>query len=151
MVRIGSRSASESLEKHTLSSLRRAAAADRVRDSSFYKRQKELEAQLGAIEQRLKESGGGEELPGILAEAARTTRTLDDLQALESAGLLRRADVVGATTTGAAKNRKLLQLLGCEVVLMEEAAQVSVTHFLPAASAAAGLHLTFKVTLTDTD
>ena len=61
----------------------------------------------------------------LLQRAAKTSRTLDDLHALESAELLRRADVVGLTTTGAAKNRKLVQLLGCEVVLMEEAGQVS--------------------------
>ena len=73
MVRIGSRSNSESLEKHSLSSLRRAVAVDRVRDSSFYKRQKELEAQLGAVEQRLKESEG-EDVDGLLAEAGKTTR-----------------------------------------------------------------------------
>ena len=50
VVRIGSRSNSESLEKHNLSSIRRAIAVDRVRDASFYKRQKEIEMELSEIE-----------------------------------------------------------------------------------------------------
>ena len=66
----------------------------------------------------------------LLERAAKTSRILSDLLALESAELLRRADVVGLTTTGAAKNRKLVQLLGCEVVLMEEAGQVSCMRFI---------------------
>ena len=63
-------------------------------------------------------------------KAAKTSRILEDLHALESAELLRGADVVGMTTTGAAKNRKLVQLVGCEVVLMEEAGQVRLILFV---------------------
>ena len=66
-----------------------------------------------------------EEVYALLERAAKTSRVIEDLQALESAELLRGADIVGMTTTAAAKNRKLVQLLGCEVVLMEEAGQVS--------------------------
>ena len=124
VVRIGSRSNSESLEKHNLSSIRRAIAVERVRDQSFYKRQKELELELSEIESCLKKCKE-EEIYALLERAAKTSRVMEDLQALESAELLRGADIVGMTTTGAAKNRKLVQLLGCEVVLMEEAGQVS--------------------------
>ena len=98
---------------------------DRVRDQSFYKRQKELELELSEIEGCLKKCKEEEEVYALLERAAKTSRVIEDLQALESAELLRGADIVGMTTTGAAKNRKLVQLLGCEVVLMEEAGQVS--------------------------
>ena len=116
---------------------------DRVRDQSFYKRQKELELELSEIEGCLKKCKEEEEVYALLERAAKTSRVIEDLQALESAELLRGADIVGMTTTGAAKNRKLVQLLGCEVVLLEEAGQVSsallllalntsVTHYISA-------------------
>ena len=79
--------------------------------------------ELGDIEQSFKNCREGE-VYALLERAAKTSRVLEDLHALESAELLRGADVVGMTTTGAAKNRKLVQLLGCEVLLMEEAGQV---------------------------
>ena len=43
-----------------------------------------------------------------------------------------RCDVIGMTTTGAAKNRKLLSLLKCRMVLVEEAAQVLEPHVIAA-------------------
>ena len=129
VVRIGSRSISEALEKHNLSSIRRAVAVDRVRDPSYYKRQKELEKELNEIEACLKNCEEVEVF-ALLEMAAKTSSVLDDLHALESADLLKGADVIGMTTTGAAKNRKLVQLVGCEVVLMEEAGQVKFTLLL---------------------
>ncbi|VDM37256.1 unnamed protein product [Toxocara canis] len=44
--------------------------------------------------------------------------------------VLRRALVIGATTTGAAKSRSLLRRLGCRVVIVEEAAEVLEAHVL---------------------
>ena len=45
---------------------------------------------------------------------------------------MQRCDVVGMTTTGAAKNRRLLSLLKCHLVLVEEAAQVLEPHVITA-------------------
>jgi len=45
--------------------------------------------------------------------------------------ILREAKVVGMTTTGAAKNYDVLQALGAEIVVIEEAAEVLEAHVLP--------------------
>ncbi|GBP30880.1 NFX1-type zinc finger-containing protein 1 [Eumeta japonica] len=46
--------------------------------------------------------------------------------------ILRRAEVVGVTTTGAARIRKLLQALGSPIVIVEEAAEVLEAHIIAA-------------------
>jgi hypothetical protein len=99
IVRVGGRSSCEALEKHNLTSIKRAVNAERIRDSSYYKAEKELGREMS-------ENLKGSLFSETLKKASKTARLLDDLRSLESAELLRRADVVGMTTTGAAKNRE---------------------------------------------
>lgn len=40
--------------------------------------------------------------------------------------------IIGATTTGAAKNRKTLEQIGCRVLIVEEAAEVLEAHIVSA-------------------
>ena len=42
--------------------------------------------------------------------------------------VLKNADVIGVTTTGAAKNLSLLSALGAQIVICEEAAEVMESH-----------------------
>ncbi|XP_038654615.1 NFX1-type zinc finger-containing protein 1-like [Scyliorhinus canicula] len=60
----------------------------------------------------------------------KTAQDLSDLILEENLMILERADVVGMTTTGAAKYRALLQKLNPRIVIMEEAAQVLEAHVL---------------------
>ena len=41
------------------------------------------------------------------------------------AAILSKSLIIGATTTGAAKFRDLLELIGCRIIIIEEAAEVS--------------------------
>ena len=54
------------------------------------------------------------------------------LRAYDTMEFFQRCDVIGMTTTGAAKNRRLLSLLKCRMVLVEEAAQVLEPHVIAA-------------------
>ncbi len=136
IVRVGGRSSSDLLEKHNLNAIRRVLSEERIRDAECYKAGKEIEADLRSLKERtdrsLMDSAEFSEVVTTLNDMAKKSRKLDDLQVLESADLLRRADIVGVTTTGAAKNRRLLQLVGPEIVLMEEAGQVLEAHSLVA-------------------
>ena len=53
-----------------------------------------------------------------------------EVQDLESLDILRTATVIGMTTTGAAKNRKLLQKVGPRILIVEEAAEVLESHIV---------------------
>ena len=58
-----------------------------------------------------------------------------DLDEDESLEQLRKAAVVGLTTTGAAKYQSLVRQLGCRVLVMEEAAEVLEAHVLASINA----------------
>ena len=57
-------------------------------------------------------------------EFIRVSRRVEELRSLNDLRIMRRARVVGMTTTGAARYASVLHLLGPRVVLVEEAAQV---------------------------
>ncbi|CAL1544824.1 unnamed protein product, partial [Lymnaea stagnalis] len=50
----------------------------------------------------------------------------------EDLALLKRAKVIGMTTTGAANHRGVLQTLGCRIIVVEEAAEVLESHIITA-------------------
>ncbi|KAH9488056.1 NFX1-type zinc finger-containing protein 1 [Bulinus truncatus] len=55
-----------------------------------------------------------------------------ELNREETLTLLRKAEVIGMTTTGAAKHRAVLQALGCRIIVVEEAAEVLESHIVTA-------------------
>ncbi|KAH9515716.1 hypothetical protein Btru_011807 [Bulinus truncatus] len=57
-----------------------------------------------------------------------------EIQRMRDISILRRAKVVGMTTTGAAKNRKVLAGVGPRIVVVEEAAEVLEAHIITALS-----------------
>jgi type II secretory pathway component PulC len=63
---------------------------------------------------------------------ARWTKSLNEWKDVESVELLSKAKIIGMTTTGAAKNSGLLQKLGAEAMIIEEAGQVLESHVLTA-------------------
>ena len=58
---------------------------------------------------------------------------LNEINVMEDVQLIEKADIVGMTTTGAAKNFKLLKMLvGCKIALIEEAGHVLESHVVTA-------------------
>ena len=51
-------------------------------------------------------------------------REIENLQAAQEAQVMSTVDIVAMTTTGAAKNRKSLEKLDAEIMIIEEAAEV---------------------------
>ena len=60
----------------------------------------------------------------------RASNKLHEINLMEDVQLLEKADIIGLTTSGAAKNSKLLKMLvkKCKIVLIEEAGQVLESH-----------------------
>lgn len=69
-------------------------------------------------------------LTAALRQYARAKRGLESASAASRGRLLQRADIVAMTTTFAARNVELLEALGAEVLLVEEAAEVLESHVL---------------------
>lgn len=59
-----------------------------------------------------------------------SNKVIQDYYAVVDAAVLRTASVIGMTTSGGAKYNATLQSLGCEVVVVEEAAEVLEAHIL---------------------
>ncbi|KAK6982966.1 NFX1-type zinc finger-containing protein 1 [Biomphalaria glabrata] len=53
-----------------------------------------------------------------------------EANSLKDIAILQRARVIGMTTTGAAKHRKVLQSVGCRIIVVEEAAEVLEAHIV---------------------
>ncbi|EFX83237.1 hypothetical protein DAPPUDRAFT_301907 [Daphnia pulex] len=62
------------------------------------------------------------------------TNEMKDVETIETAEIIREAHVVGITTTGAAKNRALLEHLKSKIVVVEEAAEVLEAHIVTSMS-----------------
>jgi hypothetical protein len=143
VIRIGSRSKSEVLECHNLSSIKKWSKDASMRDGTFYKLEKSLEKELFECREEMNElcnivnamlsEKSVKSFDQNLIDRWRTvserfdklSTRLDDVRHLESATLAQRADVVGMTTSGAAKYRHFVQMLDSRVVIVEEAGQVS--------------------------
>ena len=81
---------------------------------------------INILKQRLTNSGlnNGNSPREDLAELRELTGELQKLRRYEDAAIVRKAEVVGVTVTGAAKHRALLELARPSVVVVEEAAEI---------------------------
>ena len=64
-----------------------------------------------------------EQYKGALAEK-------NEITGQETVSILRKAKVIGMTTTGAARHRSVLQTVGCRIIVVEEAAEVLESHIV---------------------
>lgn len=78
---------------------------------------------------RLKEIAENE-LNTLVSRYEKHMRQVQEIFDRQSELVLRKALVIGATTTGAAKCRNLLNRIGCAIVIIEEAAEVLEAHIL---------------------
>jgi len=116
IIRLGSRSESTKLESHTLSELKMFAREGKMRDRDFiegeqvlYKARNEIVADVQA------------DVGEICLRTERLSGRIEELQSVEWSALVGKADIVGVTSTGAAKHRALLEGLGVKFTFMEEA------------------------------
>ena len=65
-----------------------------------------------------------------LEEYLRTNRAIKDWNDIESLQMISKVDVIGLTTTGAAKNFQLLRMLNPDIMIFEESGQVLESHVL---------------------
>ena len=65
-----------------------------------------------------------------LEDYLQTNRAIKDWNNIENLQILSKCDVIGLTTTGAAKNFKLLRMLNPEIMIFEESGQVLESHVL---------------------
>ncbi|XP_059472037.1 NFX1-type zinc finger-containing protein 1-like [Neocloeon triangulifer] len=66
----------------------------------------------------------------IMGEIIQMKKTLDELLSMENVSELRSKDVIGLTTNGAARLHSMLSILGCEIAIIEEAAEVMEAHIV---------------------
>lgn len=71
-----------------------------------------------------------EEVKDHEAEYNNATDKLEEVRDLETVQILKEADIMGMTTTGAAKYRKLLQTVCPKIIIVEEAAEVLESHIV---------------------
>ena len=79
---------------------------------------------INILKQRLNSSGPSSGPREDLAQLRELTGELQKLRRYEDAAIVRKAEVVGVTVTGAAKHRALLELARPSVVVVEEAAEI---------------------------
>ena len=137
VVRIGGRSKSELLEAHNLNSIKKWSKDASMRDGTLYKLEKSLEKELYECREEMSElckvaNSSGHKIDQDLferwglanARMDKISTQLEDVRQLENASLAQNADVVGMTTSGAAKFRHFVRMLDTNVVVVEEAGQV---------------------------
>ena len=124
LVRLGSRSQSDKLGIHNLQTIRAHLSQNQLRKQTFYEQEKELLHAINILKQRLNSAGPNNGPSEDLAQLRDLTGELQKLRRYEDAAIVRKAEVVGVTVTGAAKHRALLELARPSVVVVEEAAEI---------------------------
>ena len=132
-IRIGGGSKSECLENHNLHSIVKHMRESQLRGSENYKMEKHLRKEYMTLREQVNTMlSSGEPAGDLLKELMFLSKKIDHIQAIESLQILRRADFVGLTTTGAAKYHKLLQNMNSKILLLEEAGLVLEAHTITA-------------------
>ena len=116
IVRIGGRSKSNILEPFNLSVLRKNLLESGSRDKKIY-------TSIKSLEQKLHQTTDKNEYDKI-------SRSIKHWNNLENLQIISKAEIIGMTTTGAAKNHNLLRMLDPKIMIIEEAGQVLEAHIL---------------------
>ena len=88
--------------------------------------------ELVALLRNARIDAGRAKLAGARATYAAAGNTIADLEMQRDSAILRSARVIGLTTTGAARARRLLEAVAPTVLVVEEAAEVLESHILAA-------------------
>ncbi|XP_046687838.1 NFX1-type zinc finger-containing protein 1-like [Homalodisca vitripennis] len=133
IIRIGSKSQSEVLENFNIKNHR----PKNYGYNTYAKPMERLAAEYSAKQKLLNETisqGVREEMRKIERDIQVLEQKLDDARNSADISVMKKAKVVGMTTSGAARLRPWLNQLGAKIVVIEEAAEVLESHVVTALS-----------------
>ncbi|XP_053665648.1 NFX1-type zinc finger-containing protein 1 [Anopheles marshallii] len=135
IVRMGGQSKHPLLDAYNVKQLQEDERIDRRLRISYYTVKQEylkLVERFDALQQEQQESTDGLSLAMVqcMEELLEASRRLNELSQLSTLKLIQGFRVVAMTTTFAARNRTLLELLRTPIVIIEEAAEVLEAHIV---------------------
>uniref|UniRef100_A0A182MLN7 AAA+ ATPase domain-containing protein n=1 Tax=Anopheles culicifacies TaxID=139723 RepID=A0A182MLN7_9DIPT len=135
IVRMGGQSKHPLLDAYNVKQLQEDERIDRRLRISYYNAKQEylkLVERFDALQQEQQETTDGLSRPMVqcMEELLEASRRLNELSQLSTLKLIQGFRVVAMTTTFAARNRTLLELLRSPIVIIEEAAEVLEAHIV---------------------
>ncbi|KXJ79964.1 hypothetical protein RP20_CCG027365 [Aedes albopictus] len=129
IVRMGSQSKHALLDSYNVKQLNEDVLIDKRLRTCYYNSKQEYLKQMEEFE-KLQKEGSSEEIVQCLNRLQQSSRRIHELNQLSNYEFVKNIRVVGMTTTFAARNHSLLQLLKSPIVLIEEAAEVLESHIV---------------------
>ncbi|XP_065087861.1 NFX1-type zinc finger-containing protein 1 [Ochlerotatus camptorhynchus] len=129
IVRMGSQSKHALLDSYNVKQLNEDVLIDKRLRTCYYNTKQEYLKQMEEFE-KLQKEGSSEEIVKCLNQLQQSSRRIHELNQLSNYEFVKNIRVVGMTTTFAARNHTLLQLLKSPIVLIEEAAEVLESHIV---------------------
>ncbi|XP_058066362.1 NFX1-type zinc finger-containing protein 1 [Anopheles bellator] len=134
VVRMGNQSKHPLLDAYNVKQLNEDQPIDKWLRIGYYNTKQEYLKLLEQFEELQKQQQGSNDLNKALMECMdklqQISRRLNELSQLSSLKAIRDIRVIGMTTTFAARNRVLLELLRTPIVIIEEAAEVLEAHIV---------------------
>ncbi|XP_062540843.1 NFX1-type zinc finger-containing protein 1 [Armigeres subalbatus] len=129
IVRMGSQSKHALLDSYNVKQLNEDVLIDKRLRTCYYNSKQEYLKQMEEFE-KLQREGSSEDIVQCLNRLQQSSRRIHELNQLSNYEFVKNIRVVGMTTTFAARNHTLLQLLKSPIVLIEEAAEVLESHIV---------------------
>ncbi|XP_058830209.1 NFX1-type zinc finger-containing protein 1 [Topomyia yanbarensis] len=129
LVRMGSQSKHALLDSYNVKQLNEDVLIDKRLRTCYYNTKQEYLKLMEEFEEVQKE-GKNEDILKCLNLIQQTSRRIHELNQLSNYEFVKNIRVIGMTTTFAARNHTLLQLLKSPIVLIEEAAEVLESHIV---------------------
>lgn len=129
IVRMGSQSKHALLDSYNVKQLNEDVLIDKRLRTCYYNTKQEYLKQMEEFE-NLQKKGTSEAIVKCLHQLQQSSRRIQELNQLSNYESVKNIRVVGMTTTFAARNHTLLQLLKSSIVLIEEAAEVLESHIV---------------------
>uniref|UniRef100_A0A1Q3F3Y2 AAA+ ATPase domain-containing protein n=1 Tax=Culex tarsalis TaxID=7177 RepID=A0A1Q3F3Y2_CULTA len=129
LVRMGSQSKHSTLDSYNVKQLNEDVLIDKRLRTCYYNTKQEYLKLMEQFE-ALQKNGTNEQIFKCLNLLQQTSRRIHELNQLSNYEFVKNIRVIGMTTTFAARNHTLLQLLRTPIVLIEEAAEVLESHLV---------------------
>ncbi|EDS36543.1 NFX1-type zinc finger-containing protein 1 [Culex quinquefasciatus] len=129
LVRMGSQSKHSTLDSYNVKQLNEDVLIDKRLRTCYYNTKQEYLKLMEEFE-ALQKNGSNEQIFKCLNLLQQTSRRIHELNQLSNYEFVKNIRVIGMTTTFAARNHTLLQLLRTPIVLIEEAAEVLESHLV---------------------
>uniref|UniRef100_A0A8D8C1U8 NFX1-type zinc finger-containing protein 1 n=1 Tax=Culex pipiens TaxID=7175 RepID=A0A8D8C1U8_CULPI len=129
LVRMGSQSKHSTLDSYNVKQLNEDVLIDKRLRTCYYNTKQEYLKLMEEFE-ALQKNGTTEQIFKCLNLLQQTSRRIHELNQLSNYEFVKNIRVIGMTTTFAARNHTLLQLLRTPIVLIEEAAEVLESHLV---------------------